>query len=148
MWGIKKRIDKRIDDDKFDRLSGELFRALEASENEIDTAAESPFLFRRIRARIEAEQRRLSEENGSWFALMAQVRQAIPVFALLAVMALASSLYLYSWENKTGGGNTGSTAEQQSTFAGLPMFLQDDEEAVEASLVGLHSDQSNQPDQR
>ncbi len=139
MWGIKKQID----DDKLDRLSDELFRALEASDNEINTAAESPFLFRRIRARIEAEQRRLNEENNSWFALMAQVRQAIPVFALLAIVALVSSLYLYSWGNKPME-NAGSLAEQQTALAGLPMFLQDDEEAVEASLIGLHAYQSNQ----
>ncbi len=139
MWGIKKQID----DDKLDRLSDELFRALEASDNEINTAAESPFLFRRIRARIEAEQRRMNEENNSWFALMAQVRQAIPVFALLAIAALVSSLYLYSWGNKPME-NGGALAEQQTALAGLPMFLQDDEEAVEASLIGLHSYQSNQ----
>lgn len=142
MWSMKNKID----DDKLDRLSDELFRALEANDTEINTAAESPFLFRRIRARIESEQLRLSEENSSWFTLMAQVRQAIPVFALLAIVALASSLYLYPWGNKPMG-NTGSAAEQQ-TLAGLPMFLQDDEEAVEASLVGLHSYQANQPNQR
>ncbi|HQR32201.1 MAG TPA: hypothetical protein PLK30_05660 [Blastocatellia bacterium] len=142
MWSMKNKID----DDKLDRLSDELFRALEANDTEINTAAESPFLFRRIRARIESEQLRLSEENSSWFTLMAQVRQAIPVFALLAIVALASSLYLYPWGNKPMG-NAGSAAEQQ-TLAGLPMFLQDDEEAVEASLVGLHSYQANQPNQR
>ncbi len=142
MWSTRNKID----DDKLDRLSDELFRALEANDTEISTAAESPFLFRRIRARIESEQRRLSEENSSWFTLMAQVRQAIPVFALLAIVALASSLYLYPWNNKPMG-NAGSVTEQQ-TLAGLPMFLQDDEEAVEASLVGLHGYQSNQPNQR
>ncbi|MBS1787127.1 MAG: hypothetical protein JST85_05360 [Acidobacteria bacterium] len=145
MWNMRKNAE----DDKFDRLSDELFRALEASETEINTAAESPFLFRRIRARIEAEQRRLSEENSSWFTLMAQVRQAIPVFALLAIVALASSLYLYPWGNKSSA-NPGATSEQH--LAGLPMFLQDDEEAIEASLIGLHSYQSNQrstqPNQR
>ncbi len=143
MWSIKKKID----DDKLDRLSDELFRALEASDNEINTAAESPFLFRRIRARIDAEQRRLNEENNTWFALMAQVRQAIPVFALLAIVALVSSLYLYSWDNKPMG-NGGLGTEQQTALAGLPMFLQDDEEAVEASLIGLHSYQPSQPNQR
>lgn len=141
MWGIKKQID----DDKLDRLSDELFRALEASDNEINTAAESPFLFRRIRARIEAEQRRMNEENNSWFALMAQFRQAIPVFALLAIVALISSLYLYS------GGSRTTNTDPQTTIAGMPgvpIFLQDDEEAVEASLIGLHTDQPGQSNQR
>jgi hypothetical protein len=88
---------------------------------------------------IGKKQRRLSEENSSWFALMAQVRRAIPVFALLAIVALVSSLYLNSGDSKPTGG------EQQQTIAGnFPMFLQDDEEALEASLVGLHNEQPNQ----
>lgn len=132
MWNKKTNIE----DEKLDRLSDELFSALEASESEINTAAESPFLFRRVCARIEAEQRRLNEENNPWFALMAQVRQAIPVFVLLAVVALASSIYLRSSDRKP--------VVDQSLVAGLPMFLQDDEEAVEASLVGWHNNQPNQ----
>ncbi|MFN0107963.1 MAG: hypothetical protein ACKVZH_03845 [Blastocatellia bacterium] len=137
MWNKKTKIE----DEKLDRLSDQLFRALEASDVEINTAAESPFLFRRIHARIEAEQRRMAEESTPWFALMAQVRQAIPVFALLAIVALGSSLYLHSFDAKP---TTENKAEQQTLIAGLPMFLQDDEEAVEASLVGFQNDQSSQ----
>lgn len=132
----------RIDDEKLDRFGNELMRAFEASEAEIHNAAASPFLFRRIRARIEAEQRRLAEESNPWLALFAQVRQAIPVFALLAVVALASSLYLRSSENKP-------QPEQQMTLvAGLPVFLQDSQEDVEASLVGWSGSPSNQSGQR
>lgn len=127
MWNNNKN---HIDDEKLDRLSDELFRALEASENEINTAAESPFLFRRIRARIESEQRRLAEENNPWLALMTQVKQAIPVFALLAIVALASSLYVHF---------NGSPAEQPNMIAGLPLFLQDDQDDLDASLVGWNS---------
>ena len=68
--------------------------------------------------------------------MMGQVRQAIPVFLLLAVVALASSIYLRSSDRKP--------VVDQSLVAGLPMFLQDDEEAVEASLVGWHNNQPNQ----
>ena len=127
MWNKRKH---HIDDEKLDRLSDELFRALEASESEINTAAESPFLFRRIRARIESEQRRLAEEGNPWLALMTQFRQAIPVFALLAVVALASSLYLHLNENNNGA------SEQPNLVAGLPLFLQDDQDDLDASLVG------------
>lgn len=130
MWNNNKN---HIDDEKLDRLSDELFRALEASDNEINTAAESPFLFRRIRARIESEQRRLAEENNPWLALMTQVRQAIPVFALLAVLALGSSLYLHWNDNNSGA------SEQPNIVAGLPMFLQDDQDELDASLVGWNS---------
>ncbi|HMV46303.1 MAG TPA: hypothetical protein PLD20_14970 [Blastocatellia bacterium] len=133
---------KRIDDEKLDRFGNELMRAFEATEVEIHNAATSPFLFRRIRARIEAEQRRLAEESNPWLALFAQVRQAIPVFALLAVVALASSLYLHSSENKP------QSEPQMTLVAGLPVFLQDSQEDVEASLVGWSGNSSNQAGQR
>ncbi len=136
MWNRSKN---HIDDEKLDRLGDELLRSLEASETEINTAASSPFLFRRIHARIEAEKRRLAEENNPWLALMMQVRQAIPVFALLAIAALVSTLYLHS-------GDDGKPAsEQQVTLvAGLPLFLQDTEDDLEASLIGWQGGQSNQ----
>lgn len=38
MWSTRNKID----DDKLDRLSDELFRALEANDTEISTAAEFP----------------------------------------------------------------------------------------------------------
>ncbi len=135
MWNKK---NNHIDDEKLDRLSDEMFRALEARESEINTAAESPFLFRRIRARIESEQRRLAEEGNPWLALMTQFRQAIPVFALLAVVALASSLYLHS-NDKNGG-----ASEQPNLIAGLPLFLQDDQDALDASLIGWRANDSGQ----
>lgn len=139
MWNNNKT---RFQDEKLDRFGDELLRAFEASEAEINNAAASPFLFRRIRARIEAEQRRQMEENNPWLTLFAQVRQAIPVFALLAVVALVSSLYLYSGENRN------PSDQQMNLVAGLPVFLQDSQEDVEASLVGWHADPSNQSGQR
>jgi hypothetical protein len=139
MWNNNKN---RIDDEKLDRFGDELLRAFEASEAEINNAAASPFLFRRVRARIEAEQRRQAEESNPWLTLFAQVRQAIPVFALLAVVALVSSLYLYSGENR-------NQSDQQITLvAGLPVFLQDSQEDVEASLVGWSGNPPNQSGQR
>jgi len=135
MWSRSKN---HISDEKLDRLSDELLRSLEASEAEINTAATSPFLFRRIHARIEAEKRRLAEESNPWMTVMLQVRQAIPVFALLAVAALISSMYLHSGEIKK------PQNEQQATLvAGLPLFLQDSEEDLEASLTGWQNTQSS-----
>lgn len=139
MWNRK---NSNLDDEKLDRFSDELLRTLEATDTEINAAATSPFLFRRVRARIEAEQRRRAEESNPWLTLFAQVRQAIPVLALLAVVALVSSLYLHSGENKT------SSEQQTALVAGLPVFLQDSQEDVEASLIGWHASQPNQSSQR
>lgn len=138
MWNLKTN---HIDDEKLDRLSDELLRSLEASETEISTAANSPFLFRRIQARIEAEKRRMAEESSPWLTLMLQVRQAIPVFALLAVVALVSTIYLHTTDKPAQVTNQRTSAGQQ--VAGLPAFLQDVQEDVEESLIGWHGAQSN-----
>lgn len=141
MWS-KNKI--RIEDETLDRFAPELMRAFEASETEVNTAATSPFLFRRIQVRIESEQRRRSEENNPWVALFVQVRRAIPVFALLAVAALITTLYLHSAKSQFAI-NGGSIADQQTTLvAGLPAFLQDSQEDVEASLVGWHGSPQGQ----
>ncbi|MGE0886251.1 MAG: hypothetical protein AB7P14_22170 [Blastocatellales bacterium] len=139
MWNRSKY---HIDDEKLDRLSDELLRSLEASEAEINTAATSPFLYRRIHARIEAEKRRLSEESNPWLALMLQVRQAIPVFALLAVVALISTLYLHEDRAIPAAGNKPQQGQQMTMVAGLPAFLQDVQDDVEASLIGWQGNQS------
>lgn len=142
MWNRK---NTSLDDKTLDRFSEELLRTLEATEVEIHTASSSPFLFRRIRARIEAEQRRQAEETNPWVAVFGQVRQAIPVFALLAVVALVSSLYLHSGESRLPATDNKTSTEQQMTLvAGLPAFLQDAQEDVVASLVGWQGTQPNQ----
>ena len=63
---------------------------LKPASTEINTAATSPFLYRRIRVRIEAEERRLAEQRGAWQALLTGVKRAIPVMAMLAIVAFAS----------------------------------------------------------
>lgn len=90
MWMNGKRHKDRLDDEKLNRFSDELLRAFEAGDAEINTAATSPFLYRRIRVRIEAEERRLAEQRGAWQDLLAGVKRAIPVMAMLAVVAFAS----------------------------------------------------------
>jgi hypothetical protein len=95
MWINGKRPNKRqvgleMDDEKLDRISDELLRAFEASEAEIEMAAASPFLYRRIRVRIEAEERRLAEQRSAWLSLLTGAKRAIPVMAMLAIVAFAS----------------------------------------------------------
>jgi len=90
MWMNAKRHKDELDDETLNRFSDELLRAFEAGEAEINTAATSPFLYRRIRVRIEAEERRLAEQRGAWQALLTGVRRALPVIAMLAVVAFAS----------------------------------------------------------
>ena len=47
-----------ITDERLDKIGAELVRACSASAEEVEQAAASPFLYRRIQAHIAAEQRR------------------------------------------------------------------------------------------
>lgn len=96
MWMKDKRHKDELDDEMLSRFGDELLRAFEASDAEINTAAASPFLYRRIRVRIEAEERRLAEQRGAWQALLTGVKRAIPVMAMLAVVALVSLMLIPS----------------------------------------------------
>jgi hypothetical protein len=90
MWTNAKRRKIELDDEKLNRFGDELLRAFEAGEAEISTAAASPFLYRRIRVRIEAEEQRLAQQRGAWVSLLVGVKHAIPVVAAFAVIALTS----------------------------------------------------------
>jgi hypothetical protein len=90
MWTNDKGRKDELDDEMLNRFSDELLRAYEAGEAEISTAATSPFLYRRIRARIEAEERRSRERRVAWMSLLTGVKHAIPVMAAFAVVAVAS----------------------------------------------------------
>jgi hypothetical protein len=78
---------KPINEREFAAFEKALFRAAEVSEPEIETAATSPFLYRRIRVRIEAEIKRRSEGSKSWGALLKVAQQAIPAFGMIAIFA-------------------------------------------------------------
>ena len=82
----EKRYDARTE--RLERVAREVVRASTAGEAEADAAANSPFLYARIRARIEEERRR-REEGESWLALFGVAWRAVPAMALVAVAALA-----------------------------------------------------------
>ena len=72
-----------------ERLGREVVRAAaRAYESEAERVAESPFLYARVRARIEAEGRRREEGDG-WIGLLAVALRAAPGMGLAAVLALA-----------------------------------------------------------
>ena len=69
------------------RAAREVVRAAAAGETEAEVVANSPFLYARVRARIEAEGRRREEGDG-WVGLLAVAMRAAPAMALAAVLAL------------------------------------------------------------
>jgi hypothetical protein len=70
-----------------ERAAREVVRAAAAGETEAEVVANSPFLYARVRARIEAEGRRREEGDG-WVGLLAVALRAAPAMALAAVLAL------------------------------------------------------------
>jgi hypothetical protein len=123
MWGRKS-----IDDSKFERLEAELFRALEANEAEVEAAANSPFLYQRLRTRLDAEIKRRSEPGKEWLAWLVAARQAAPALTLVALLALG-----VFWTVGKSNSATGLNAQGGAETALSDELSNDD---VLAELVG------------
>jgi hypothetical protein len=137
MWKSGK---DHMDDEKLDRFGDKLLRAFEASEAEINHAATSPFLYRRIRARIEAEERRLTEQRSTWMALLQSAKRAIPLMAMLAIVAFVTLMVVppNSLQTQTENG----TGEEAPTLISDVFAYSPDE--MLASAVGVETGQSKQ----
>ena len=135
MWTNGKRDKDDLDDETLNRFGGELLRAFEAGEAEISNAAASPFLYRRIRVRIEAEERRLARQRGAWLSLLAGVKHAIPALLAFAVVAVASLMLTPSQQAPTAGaGNEDPPTLMLDVFS----FSQDE---LIASAAGVEAGQ-------
>ena len=135
MWTNGKRGKDELDDETLNRFSGELLRAFEAGEAEISNAAASPFLYRRIRVRIETEERRLARQRGAWLSMLAGVKHAIPALLACAVVAVASLMLTPSQQSPTAGAGN----EEPPTLM-LDVFSFSQDELI-ASAVGMEAGQ-------
>ena len=126
-----------LDDETLNRFSGELLRASEAGEAEISTAAASPFLYRRIRVRIEAEERRIAQQRSAWLSLLAGVKHAIPALLAFAVVAVASLMLTPSLSQQWPAAGVGN--EEPPTLL-LDVFSFSQDELI-ASAAGVEAGQ-------
>jgi len=78
--------------EELDRIGKLVLKAATASETDIEAAASSPFLFTRVRAVINQEQRQ-SEEGRGWFSLIQVAWRAVPAMALVALLAGVLTLW-------------------------------------------------------
>lgn len=83
-----KKRDRRSSDERLERMGRAIVRASAMNDREAEAAATSPFLFARLRSRINAERER-HEEGERWFALVGVVWRAVPAMALMAIFAFA-----------------------------------------------------------
>lgn len=141
MWMKDKRHKDEVEsasinDETLNRFGDELLRAIEASDAEINTAAASPFLYRRIRVRIEAEERRLAEQRSVWLVLLTGAKRAIPVMAMLAVVAFVSLMLMPALSQQRQAANG---EEPPTLMSDVFSFSQDD---LIASAAGVEPGQT------
>lgn len=126
-----------LNDETLNRFSDELLRASEAGEAEISTAAASPFLYRRIRVRIEAEERRIAHQRSAWMSLLAGVKHAIPALLAFAVVAVASLMLTPSLSQQWPTAGVGNE-EPPTLLLDVLSFSQDE---LIASAAGVEAGQ-------
>lgn len=93
--------NQRSMDERLDRIGREAIRISAANDEEAQAVAASPFLYARLRARIDVERRRREGGEG-WFALLGVSWRAIPAMALTAFFAV--TLF---WFASAGAGSSG-----------------------------------------
>jgi len=85
---------------ELDQLAKAVARGGGITDDEAERIASSPFLHTRVRARIEAEQQRRTEQGSGWLATLFVASRAI-VALLLVTIATASAF----WITRSGAGN-------------------------------------------
>ncbi|HEX8421830.1 MAG TPA: hypothetical protein VF634_00365 [Pyrinomonadaceae bacterium] len=82
-----KRKKDAVAVEELERLGRAVVRASAANEAEAEAVAASPFLYTRLRARIEAEQERRAGGAETWRTLLGVVWRSVPAMALVALFA-------------------------------------------------------------
>jgi energy-converting hydrogenase Eha subunit G len=125
------RKKDREQDERLDLLGREILRASSANETEAETAASSPFLYTRLRARI-AQERVRREEGESWLTMLAVIWRTVPAMALVAVFAFVLFLSAGTGTSTPGSGNDYAllsetdTGVEQVVFAGAQPLSSDE----------------------
>lgn len=89
--------------ERLEQVGRGIIRASADNREAAEAAASSPFLYGRLRTRINGERER-GEERERWRALFGVVWRAVPAMALVAVFAVV--LFLSTSFTRTGGSYT------------------------------------------
>jgi len=126
---FKKRTPEL--DERLDLIGREILRA-SAQNEEVAEAAASPFLYTRIRARIDAERAQRAEGEG-WLSMLKVAWRAVPAMALVAIMAVVLFLSAGSGTRSLEGFNDEALFDsrdagfEQVVFADNQVASSDDE---------------------
>ncbi len=75
-----------------DRAGRVVLKSAAADAETVEAAATAPFLFTRVRAAIKEERER-REESTSWLSLIFVARRAVPVMAIVAILAAVLTVW-------------------------------------------------------
>jgi hypothetical protein len=78
----------RSSDERLDQLGRDIIRVSASNETEAEEAAVAPFLYTRLRSRINSERERRRDGEG-WLAMLGVAWRAVPAMALVAIFAFA-----------------------------------------------------------
>ena len=107
----------RGSDERLDRIGREIIRASASNEAEGENAAVTPFLYARLRSRINAERER-REAGESWLAMLGVAWRAVPAMAMVAIFAFALFLSA-SFGTRPAGGASVDDALLGASDAGV-----------------------------
>lgn len=119
--------------ERLDRLSLEVVRASAANEVEAEAVASAPFLYARLRARINAERERREEGEGWRSALLGLIWRAAPAMTLVTIFA-----FVLFWSTSLSGGRAGSfsvDALLAPRDAGIEQVMFDDSQQLSSDEV-------------
>lgn len=119
--------------EELDRAGRLVLRAASGSEEVIEAAASSPFMSTRVRAAI-AEERRRREDSGNWLSLILVARRAVPVMALVAILAAVLTV----WSAGFSVSSTPSQVDDEALFGTADPGV---EQTVLAGKNGLSRDE-------
>lgn len=97
-------------DEHLDRLAKTIANAGGISDDEAERISSSPFLHTRVRARIEAEQRKRVAQGSGWLATVLVASRAI-VALLLVTVAAASAFWITKSKAANGSAPENSRAD-------------------------------------
>lgn len=125
MLNDKKRLSESRE--RLDSVGRELVRASADNEEEAAAASSSPFLFARIRTRIETERARRAD-GDNWITTLGILWRAVPSMALLAVFAFL--LFLSAGTGNQTSAGLSDTALLGERDAGVESVVFTDQTAI------------------
>src|SRR5262249_44448932 len=89
---------------EMDRLGRQVVRAAGLTDAECEAAASSPLLYARIRAQIASQQNHWAEPYGSWAGIILAAWRALPVVAIIALVAAGLFWFSEARKPRAAGG--------------------------------------------